>query len=250
MQLVESCLHNLSEQPITIRLSGWVENNDRLALREIAKQLTLQTGTTYNAGDDDPEPEEEPNPFLDVSQDSEPAAFAIPPSSHLHSLVALLPTLNRPVVVILDAFDLFAMHARQSLLYCLFDTVQSCRSGSTGKGLAVIGVTSRIDTINLLEKRVKSRFSGRMLRVAAPRVLNGWIDVAREVLSKPAGCAGSISDAAQQEWNDVWNSALVDFFGQKGTTQVFNETFSVTRDVRVLLRILVRALSTLCHPQF
>lgn len=50
----------------------------------------------------------------------------------------------KPVVVVLDGFDLFAEHARQALLYCLLDTVQSCRAGEGSRGLAVVGVTSRI----------------------------------------------------------------------------------------------------------
>ena len=55
-----------------------------------------------------------------------------------------MSTLPRPTIVVLDAFDLFTSHARQALLYCLLDTVQSCRAGEGRKGVAVIGITTRV----------------------------------------------------------------------------------------------------------
>jgi origin recognition complex subunit 4 len=61
---------------------------------------------------------------------------------------------------VLDNFDLFASHPNQALLYNLFDIVQHQRSS-----LAVVGITSRLDALDLLEKRVKSRFSHRQLDI-------------------------------------------------------------------------------------
>jgi len=55
-----------------------------------------------------------------------------------------MSTLPRPTIVVLDAFDLFTSHARQALLYCLLDTVQSCRAGEGRKGVAVVGITTRV----------------------------------------------------------------------------------------------------------
>lgn len=49
--------------------------------------------------------------------------------------------------------------------------VQSVKTGlteSTPRGIAVLGLTTRVDTLLLLEKRVKSRFSHRIWRVASP----------------------------------------------------------------------------------
>ena len=47
---------------------------------------------------------------------------------------------SKPVVFVLDAFDLFAQQARQSFLYCLLDCVQS---GRRAGGVMVVGLTSR-----------------------------------------------------------------------------------------------------------
>lgn len=60
-----------------------------------------------------------------------------------------MTTLSRPTIVIVEAFDLFTNHARQALLYCLLDTVQSCRAGEGRKGVAVVGVTSRVVSLHM-----------------------------------------------------------------------------------------------------
>ncbi|KAI6119317.1 hypothetical protein EDD16DRAFT_1581506 [Pisolithus croceorrhizus] len=150
-KIVEQAIKSLPHQPIVIRLSGHAQHNDRLALREIARQLSLQTGRSFL--NDNDIVDEEHNLF------SEPIPpVSLPPPSHLPALVSLLPTLSRPTIVILDAFDLFALHARHN-------------------GLAVVGVTSRLDAINLLEKR------------APPVKLCHWMSLQ----SKTA------------EWMDMWN---------------------------------------------
>ena len=86
-----------------------------------------------------------------------------------------------PLVVVIDELDVFAAHSKQTLLYrhappppppprassaggsdlgarllSLLDAVQS-----GGNPVAVIGVTCRLDVTEMLEKRVKSRFSHR-----------------------------------------------------------------------------------------
>ncbi|KAG2156091.1 origin recognition complex subunit 4 C-terminus-domain-containing protein [Suillus clintonianus] len=232
--LVDRAIASLNQTPIVIRLSGHAELNDRLALREIARQLSLQTGKTYLAelnGDDDQD--DDNNPFLDAGP-----CIAIPPPSHLPALISVLTTLSRPVVVILDAFDLFALHARQALLYCLLDTAQSCRVGQGNNGIAVIGVTTRIDTINLLEKRVKSRFSGRMLRTAAPTELSFWMKLIERVFR--AGI-----ETSEEEWEPLWTLSIDNFIADRKVLEQIQETVAVTRDIRVLQRILVGVVAAL-----
>lgn len=170
--------------------------------------------------------EEEHNPFIDPG-----TTLSIPPPSHLPALISVLPTLSRPIVVILDAFDLFAHHARQSLLYCLLDTVQSCKVGQGNNGLAVVGITTRIDTINLLEKRVKSRFSGRMIRTAPPSDLLSWINISRGLLNTPVD--------SSSEWSNLWAFAVQAFLEDRKVVDTIRDTFALTRDVRMLKQMLV-----------
>jgi origin recognition complex subunit 4 len=231
-QILQQCLSSLPVQPIVIRLSGWAQGNARLAMREIARQLAQQTGESFltDEGDDDSDSDEEPNPFLDQT-----VTVSLPPASHLTSLISMLPTLSRPTIVVLDGFDLFALHPRQSLLYCLLDTAQSCRAGSGDKGLAVIGMTTRVDTINLLEKRVKSRFSGRTIRTAPPRMVDDWVALAKKTLCVPIKYEGGL-----QEWKKLWTAAIEQFLEDPLAIEILTATFSLTRDVRMLSRLLVR----------
>ncbi|KAL0949531.1 hypothetical protein HGRIS_009581 [Hohenbuehelia grisea] len=243
-RLVEHCISELPGNPIIIRLSGWTEHNDRLAMREIAHQLSRQTGKTFLADADEDTNDakvvdDEENPFIDHDTDAVP--LALPPPSHLPALISTIPALPRATIIVLDAFDLFALHARQSLLYCLLDTVQSCRAGAGRQALAVIGVTTRIDTINMLEKRVKSRFSGRMIRAAAPCRVKTWLGLARQMLSVPAELPLSEDvegDAVASEWQGLWTVAVNRFLEDESVGRSFVDAFSVTRDVKMLCRIL------------
>ena len=233
-------------KPIVLRLSGWLQSTDRHALREIGFQLLQQTGLSMledsekidSNGRDEGATEDDDNPFLDSSnmQIGPPgSSISLPPTSHLHTLIPILTTLDRPVIVVLDAFDLFALHPRQSLLYCLLDTVQNCRASSSNRGIAVIGITNRVDTIQLLEKRVKSRFSGRIVRAAPPNSLASWTQMARDILHTPLAC----SDDFEEDWKDRWIASVDKLFADKGFSTLLSETFSLTRDVRTLVRILV-----------
>lgn len=360
---------DLSNKPIIIRLCGWVQKTDRLALREIAYQLTQQTGSAFLTGDDEDEGDEnededdqctsaqtntagnddgdgdddEENPFLVSNKPSKSLRAlaaerdqhiptALPPAAHLPALIGILPTLARPTIVVLDAFDLFALHPRQSLLYCLLDTVQSCRAGGSGnggdgasgttttttnanataavepghvgaanKGLAVVGMTSRIDANTMLEKRVKSRFSGRIFRTAPPGRLREWVRIVKAVLLADAytppppppqlvvendemgvvgggktprrttttkikavaavaaasaakkGVKGRGKEAAAviqppaavvppewKEWNALWRLAVRQFVEDDAVQGQLHESHALTKDVRLLIRLLVR----------
>ncbi|KAH9076981.1 origin recognition complex subunit 4 C-terminus-domain-containing protein [Lactarius deliciosus] len=208
------------------RGSGKSRHNDRLALREIARQLSTQTGRSFDIEVTDMDDESL------RAADASDHAVLLPPPTYLPTLISALPTLARPTVLILEAFDLFAIHGRQALLYCLLDTAQSCRAGKGSKGIAVIGVTTRVDTINLLEKRVKSRFSGRMLRTAGPGTLDDWITIARNALTaKPS--------PSNEEWEVWWAAAVEKFLDDRSVQVALSDTYDLTKDVRILNRILM-----------
>ena len=232
LQLVDRSLAQVSKDvsPIVIRLSGHVQRNDRLAIREIAWQLSHQTGKQITLDDEEdggnPDTNEDDMDLRDVA--------SLPPPAYLPSLISTLPSQPKPVVVILDAFDEFALHGRQALLYCLLDTVQSCRVGSGLNGLAVIGVTNRVDTINLLEKRVKSRFSGRMLRTAGPRSVQDWWRLTRGVLTVPLDKEEDVDG-----WKELWGGSVNRFLEERSVKTALHETWALVKDVGMLTRILV-----------
>ncbi|KAI0081783.1 hypothetical protein K474DRAFT_1587114 [Panus rudis PR-1116 ss-1] len=241
-QLVEEVISGLPGRPIVIRLSGHAQTDDRLAMREIAWQLAQQTGRSLLPKEEtaDQEAQDEENPFLDTPPETAEPVISIPPPAHLLALISVIPTLSRPTIIVLDAFELFALHPRQSLLYCLFDTAQHSRVGANGKGMAVVGVTTRIDTINLLEKRVKSRFSGRILRTAGPGKLEQWVDISRIAL-----CAPLDEQEGAEEWTLLWKKAINAFLESEVVRDALEDTFELTRDLRMLTRILTPIIAEL-----
>lgn len=77
----------------------------------------------------------------------------------------------------MDEFDLFTTHSRQTLLYNLFDIAQARKAP-----IVVLGLTTRVDVVEALEKRVKSRFSHRYVHVSLPRTLGAYWEICREGL--------------------------------------------------------------------
>ncbi|KAF9453062.1 hypothetical protein P691DRAFT_771793 [Macrolepiota fuliginosa MF-IS2] len=244
-KILDQCLKSLPEPPIIIRLSGWIHHTDRLAMREIAYQLGQQTGKSFLQAEDDEEDvfvEQDDNPFLDQpNPEVVETGLALPPPSHLPALISVIPTLSRPTVVILDAFDLFALHPRQALLYCLLDTVQGCRTGRGNKGLAVVGMTARIDTINLLEKRVKSRFSGRVIRATGISTTHQWLSLTKKALCPEIPSLIGDEDLVN-EWNDAWKQHLSELLEDRGVVDMIKDMAGLAKDLKLLFRILIYAV--------
>lgn len=125
-------LPSTSSPPIVVRLSGLSQSDDRKAIREMGRQIAEASGQVAAPDDDDEE---------------EVAGEYAPTTLPSHLLALLTAPSPRAIIVIIDEFDLFTEHARQALLYCLLDVVQSVQTGpveTTGRGIAVIGVTCRV----------------------------------------------------------------------------------------------------------
>ncbi|KAL8801731.1 MAG: hypothetical protein Q9182_004270 [Xanthomendoza sp. 2 TL-2023] len=147
--LVESVLSDLAVEHqddfVVIRLSGFIHTDDKLALREIWRQLGRE-----------------------IAAEDDTTGIRTNYADTLTSLLALLAhssedegnqdAIARSVIFVIDEFDLFASHPRQTLLYNLFDVAQSRNAP-----IAVLGLTTRIDVVESLEKRVKSRFGQRYI---------------------------------------------------------------------------------------
>lgn len=83
----------------------------------------------------------------------------------------------KSVIFILEEFDLFTTHPRQTLLYNLFDIAQAKKAP-----IVVLGLTTRIDVVESLEKRVKSRFSHRYVYLSLAKSLPGFWDICKQGL--------------------------------------------------------------------
>jgi len=140
--LMESVIKSLSPESHTlVLLNGLIHTDDNLALKSIIQQLQMENlDGTFAQG-----------------------SYADNISFLLESFRTGNKTASKSIIMVLDKFDMFCSHTNQTLLYNLFDSVQSQQNP-----LCIIGLTSRIDVIELLEKRVKSRFSHNIMMLKPP----------------------------------------------------------------------------------
>jgi origin recognition complex subunit 4 len=131
-----------------VRLNGFIHTDDKIALREIWRQLGKEMDIEEDGGLG--------KNYADTLTTL--LALLSHPSEHTGELT---DQVAKAVVFVMDEFDLFATHPRQTLLYNLFDIAQSRKAP-----IAVLGLTTRIDVANSLEKRVKSRFSHRYVHLS------------------------------------------------------------------------------------
>ncbi|CCU98994.1 unnamed protein product [Malassezia sympodialis ATCC 42132] len=157
--------------------------------------------------------------------------------SHILSLLSSsAPGSSRhPLIIVLDQFDLLTQRPRQALLYCLLDAVQA---NSYVPGMLVLGMTSRVDAADFLEKRVKSRFSHRIVHVVPPS-FDQYMILARMALA-----AGASSSSV---WGQAW-LAEVDHLIQNPTFRACLEGLhNLSGDVRLLYQVLLPPVAAL-HP--
>jgi len=155
-----------------VRLSGLAFSDERSAFKEIAKQLCATLRLEY----------------LRNASYGENIKFLL-------SILKALYDANKAALFILEDFDLFAQTQKQTFLYCLLDSLQK----SNAKAV-VIGTTCRHDCLDLLEKRVRSRFSHRTVTLMPPIKTadegNGALDILESMLTLPVGVFpdGSIAE--------------------------------------------------------
>ena len=172
-----------------VRLNGFMQTDDKMALREIWRQLGRE---------------------MEI-QDEETAQV----SSYADTMASLLHLLSHPdewaesmdpsglertarsVIFVIDEFDLFTTHPRQTLLYNLLDIAQARKAP-----VAVVGCSVRIDVGEQLEKRVKSRFSHRWIYLPLAKSLPTFEEALRTtlMLDESSGLP-KIGKELSSEWN-------------------------------------------------
>ena len=171
--LVETVLSQMSAEHRDdfhiVRLNGFIQTTDKLALKDIWRQLGRE---------------------MEVEDDTMGAR-----GNYADTLASLLALLSHPtelsasegnedhtaksVIFIMDEFDLFASHPRQTLLYNLFDIAQSRKAP-----IAILGLTTKVNVVESLEKRVKSRFSHRYVHLSLPASFLAFREICKSALAK------------------------------------------------------------------
>ncbi|KAJ2454122.1 origin recognition complex subunit 4 [Coemansia sp. RSA 2336] len=225
--IVDRCLdrlqaeHSTASSPKyhTVRLNGFVHTNDRLALRDIARQLLITQDLEH------------------VLVGSFADAF-----TYILNLLRSSAEVVPPVLFILDEFDLLAQHPKQSLLYTLFDIAQSQQTP-----IAVIGLTARIDVMDLLEKRVKSRFSHRQIYVRSVQTLDQFKHIAQLALKI------STDDGVSSTYANEFNRRVDELLASDAVAGYMEYLFDFGKDVRQLLQTLASSVlqlsADLPYPQ-
>lgn len=166
--IVETALSSLEKEHANdfhvVRLNAFLHTDDRLALREMWRQLGREMNTEEEAG--------KVSSYADTMATllallSHPEELFGPSDGHTNGVTAA-----KSIVILLDEFDLFVSHPRQTLLYNLFDIAQARKAP-----IAVIGLTTKVDVTEMLEKRVKSRFSHRYVLVPLARSFEMFSDI-------------------------------------------------------------------------
>ncbi|KAF3005463.1 hypothetical protein E8E14_007135 [Neopestalotiopsis sp. 37M] len=234
--LVENVISELATESSdsfhVIRLNGFIHTDDKLALKEIWRQLGKE---------------------MEVEDD-----LMNKTSNYADTLASLLALLSHPseitgtdegitsksVVFVIDEFDLFAAHARQTLLYNLFDIAQARKAP-----IAVLGVTTRIDVVESLEKRVKSRFSHRYVHLTLPKSLPAYWDICRQGLQVEENDMESegfdFALEGVKDFQKYWNDKIEALYKSPSFQEHLEYQFFTTKSVTEFLTTCVLPLSAL-----
>ncbi|KAL5433664.1 hypothetical protein PMIN07_008663 [Paraphaeosphaeria minitans] len=145
-----------------IRLNGFIHTDDKIAVRDIWRQLGKEMMLEEENGGVG-------KSYADALQTL--LALLQHPSERIGEWTEETST---AVVFVMDEFDLFAQHPRQTLLYNLFDIAQSRKAP-----IAVLGLTTNLEVVNFLEKRVKSRFSQRYVHTPLAKTFTAFQEMCK-----------------------------------------------------------------------
>ncbi|OQU95475.1 hypothetical protein CLAIMM_01674 [Cladophialophora immunda] len=232
-----------------VKLNGFFQTDDKLALREIWRQLGREMAV----------PEDETG---EVSSYADTMASLLSLLSHPEELVGDLDSMaldnstaerkaeggnhaSKSVIFVLDEFDLFTTHPRQTLLYNLFDIAQARKAP-----IAVIGCSTRMDIVDCLEKRVKSRFSHRWLHVPSVKSLVAFAEVVTGVLCLPVDGKDALGVTKEDlDWRRKWNDYIKTKLLPASSTQaVMKKIFYGTKSIPDMLAALYIPVATISLP--
>lgn len=204
-----------------VRLSGLAHSQEVAAFKEASRQLCQEFKYTFSR-----------------------AASVAENIEFVRGMLSALASSVKSVVFVLDEFDLFAAkRSKQTLLYNLLDALQT-----SGMQAAVVGLTCRHDVVEMLEKRVKSRFSHRKLDLSLPTSVlpvaaredgetgkrqeaqDGALEVLKAMLTLPPGFAPS-------DWARRWDASVAAACESAAVRSALQRCINIYPSLRVLASI-------------
>lgn len=156
LKTLRSQVRSKKDEFLLIKLSGLIQVNDKAAVKSIARQLDSEISRVYQVNVKELDPEEL------LSRKSVTEAF----SNILNILDKqvlledeLTGKIHIPIVFVIDEVEVYANSNRQTLLYNLFDLVENSSTPIT-----TVCLSTKATVKDSLEKRVRSRFSQRMIQ--------------------------------------------------------------------------------------
>ncbi|GAA6016073.1 hypothetical protein JCM10207_004433 [Rhodosporidiobolus poonsookiae] len=213
----------------TVRLSGLVHTTDRLALRSIAMQLQQQG---FGGGEfelDEGDYSSNSATMTTLLRLLEPSSSTAPSAGSSSTSAEK----SKPLVLIVDEFDLFAQHPRQSFLYCLLDIVQGNRRRG---GVAVVGVSSRVDCLSLLEKRVRSRCQSHVLQIMPSSSLTSFTSLGKRLLKADERAWELERGVEGKDWAARWNEEVERWCGEKKVREYMERVWMMSGGLPTELR--------------
>ncbi|KAJ4006742.1 origin recognition complex subunit 4 [Fusarium irregulare] len=214
-----------------VRLNGFIHTDDKLALKEIWRQL----GKEMQVEDD----------LVNRTNYADTMASLLALLSHPSEIIGTDEGVtSQSIVFVIDEFDMFASHSRQTLLYNLFDIAQSRKAP-----IAVIGCTTRLDVVEMLEKRVKSRFSHRYVYLSMPKSLPAYWQVCRQGLvvdSDEAEKEGiNTYLEGHDEFQKYWNEKIEGLYRERSFQDLLQYHYYTTKSASAFLTEWILPLSAL-----
>ncbi|KAF4450897.1 origin recognition complex subunit 4 [Fusarium austroafricanum] len=214
-----------------VRLNGFIHTDDKLALKEIWRQL----GKEMQVEDD----------LLNRTNYADTMASLLALLSHPSEIIGTDEGVtSQSIVFVIDEFDMFASHPRQTLLYNLFDIAQSRKAP-----IAVIGCTTRLDVVEMLEKRVKSRFSHRYVYISQPKTLPAYWQVCRQGLivdsdeAEKEGLNTYLEGHA--EFQQYWSQKIEGLYRERSFQDLLQYHYYTTKSASAFLTEWILPLSAL-----
>ncbi|KAK9873813.1 hypothetical protein WA026_002171 [Henosepilachna vigintioctopunctata] len=202
-----------------VELNGLIHTNDNLALKSITRQMNL----------------------LNVVEGKVFGSFAENFAFLLASLKSGQKESSKSVIFILDEFDFFCAHHNQTLLYNLFDISQSAQTA-----ICVLGITCRLDVMELLEKRIKSRFSHRQIFTFADthsdenQLFEAQLKNVNELLTIAKSVKG-----LSTSYKNNWNKHIQDLMKNKQMKNIIQRLIDINIDKNCLKNFLTSVILNL-----
>ncbi|KAH9812234.1 origin recognition complex subunit 4 C-terminus-domain-containing protein [Melampsora americana] len=232
---------------ITIRLNGLIQTNDKLALREMSRQLIIALNTDKIQALGTEEEQEE----LMIEDGTRFNTNAKTLKNLIHLLEPPLDQeegeseVSKALVIVLEEFDRFTQLDRQAFLYTLLDIVQGNKRRG---GICVIGTTAVVDCLDRLEKRVKSRCQSRIQYLFSPRTLIERKELIKSLLYLQNSENEDEENEEIKSFIQQWNDELDECLKLDGVKVWLENVFGLISDgIPKILQELNKLISTISY---